>query len=131
MADAVTARAITVGPRNYIIHLTNISDGTGESLVRKVVLANQKTDDGFVPTKFSIKKVQWTIQGFTSVRLLWDHTTSDVAVVMGAGVGKLDWKHLGSLVDPKSAGGTGDLMLTTAGLVAGATYDITVEAILS
>lgn len=126
MADAVTTMYLAKGPRYAIVKLTNISDGTGESAVTKVALSGLVTDDGQVPTRTSIKEVQWSIQGFTAVRLLWDHTTDDVACLLAAGNGYFEFGALGNASDPKSAGGNGDLLLTTAGAVSGATYDITV-----
>ena len=131
MADVVTSRVIADGPRNYIVHLTNISDGTGESLVTKVNLSTLKTDDNQVPTKTSVKEIQWSVQGFTSIRLYWDHNTDDTLAMLGVGNGYFEWGALGFLSDPASAGGTGDILLTTAGQVAGATYDITLYVTLS
>ena len=40
MADAVTTQIIQDGPRNAVIKFTNISDGTGESAVDKVIVGN-------------------------------------------------------------------------------------------
>ena len=131
MADVVSSHIITDGPRTYSIHLTNISDGTGESSVAKVTIANLKTDDGQVPTKTSVKEIQWSIQGFSSVRLYWDHTSPDTIAVLGTGNGYIEWGALGMLSDPKSAGGTSNIILTTAGNTTGATYDITLVVTMS
>ena len=40
MADAVTSQTLMDGERLAIMKFTNISDGTGESLVTKVNVAN-------------------------------------------------------------------------------------------
>lgn len=127
MADAVTTNVLRSGGKRYVIHMTSISDGTGETAVVKVNLSTLLTVDypPQVPTYSTIDYVQWGIQGFTSVRLLWDHTTDDVAVLMPAGWGVVDFFPVGGLVDPRSAGGTGNILLTSAGAAAGATYDIT------
>jgi hypothetical protein len=131
MADVVSSHVICDGPRNYIVHLTNISDGTGESLVNKIDISTLKTDDGLAPTKTSVKEIQWSVQGMSSVRLYWDHNTDDTIVTLAAGNGYLEWGALGFLSDPQSAGGTGDILLTTAGQVSGATYDITLFVTMS
>lgn len=131
MVDVVTTQTLAAGPRYSIVHLTNISDGTGESLVTKVDISTLFRDDGVAVTRAGIKEIQWSIQGFTSVRLYWDHTADDTAAILGQGVGYLEWGALGVLSDPASAGGTGDLLLTTAGNTSGATYDITVVLVLS
>ncbi len=125
MADTVDVKVVLSGTKYYILHLTNISDGTGESAVIKADISGLIGANGLAPTGTSIREVAWSIQGFTSVRLFWDHTTDDEIVVLGTGSGILDFSGIGGLVDPRSAGGTGDILLTTAGAAAGSTYDIT------
>ena len=59
------------------------------------------------------------------VRLLWDHDTDDEIATLSGG-GAFDWSSIGGLTDPRSAGGTGDVLLTTNGHTAGDSYDITI-----
>lgn len=130
MADAVTSNVLSNGRDYYAIHLTNISDGTGESAVVKVDKSALLASDGAEPASLDIVSARWSIQGFTSVRILWDHTTDDTALVL-SGNGYDDFSGFDpdatpkGLADPRSAGATGDILLTTAGAVANATYDIT------
>ena len=121
MADAVTTSVILAGGKHYIATFTNISDGTGESAVAKVDISTLTKSNGEVPTKTRIKEIFWNIQGFTSVRLLWDHTTDDLIAPL-SGSGYLDLHDIGGKIDPASAGGTGDILLTTNGGVSGSTY---------
>lgn len=123
MADTVTTAVLANGPRQYAVRLTNISDGTGESNVIKVDLSTLQLANGNAPTYSGVKEIQWAVQGFTSVRLSWDRTT-DVQIDLLAGNGYRDYATIGPLVD-NGTGGTGDVLLTTAGAVSGATYDIT------
>lgn len=126
MADTVTTNVVFNGNRKYTVQLSNISDGTGESDVVKVDISTLIGPDKVnAPTAVAIEQVQWSIQGFTSVRVEWDHTTDDEALTLGAGNGYLDFRSSGGLRDPRSTGGTGDILFTTAGAVSGATYDIT------
>lgn len=135
MADAVTTNVIYDGKDRYVVHLTNVSDGTGESAVAKVDKSTLTAKDGGEPASLDIEQVEWNVQGFTSVRLLWDHTTDDTAVVL-SGTGYKDFTcrddsvpeidRVRGLQDPRSTGGTGDLLLTTAGTTSGNTYDITI-----
>lgn len=133
MADAVTTRVIANTASRYIVHLTSISDGTGESAVVKVDKSTLLATDGAEPASLDIEQVRWNIQGITSVRFLWDHTTDDVALVL-SGSGYDDFRvpggapervNVGALADPRSAGDTGDILLTTQGAAANGTYDIT------
>jgi hypothetical protein len=87
MADAVASNVVLNGDQQYIIHLTNISDGTGESAVVKVDKSTLLAIDGAEPASLDIEQVRWCIQGFTSVRLLWDHNTDDTAAATRTSAG--------------------------------------------
>jgi hypothetical protein len=134
MADAVASIVILNSDKHYVIHLTNISDGTGESAVVKVDKSGLLSATKIEPTSLDIDQIRWSIQGFTSVRLLWDHTTDDLAMVLtGSGFEDFRSRDLASdligtngLKDPRSTGGTGDLLLTTNGGISGSSYDITI-----
>jgi hypothetical protein len=125
LPDTVDTKVIHNG-RRYAVHCTNVSDSTGESAVAKIDISTLTNPNGKVCTSFTIDRIEYNIQGFTSVRLFWDHTTDDEIAVLPAGAGVLDWSVLGGKADPASSGGTGDVLLTTAGAVSGATYDLTI-----
>lgn len=130
--DVVTSRVISNSDTHYVIHLTNVSDGTGESAVVKVDKSALLADDGAEPASLDIETVRWAVNGFSNVKILWDHTTDDVGLVL-SGNGYDDFRGDGiaaarkGLADPRSAGDTGDVLLTTTGAVSGATYDITLR----
>jgi hypothetical protein len=132
MADAVTTQVLHKGDHNnrYVVRLTSLSDGTGESAVIKVDISTLGVTQGEAgaPSKTctwtTVEKIEYNVSGMT-VSLLWDHTTDDVIARLGSGFGCEDFKKVGGLHDPKSSGGTGDILLTTAGHTSGDTYDIT------
>lgn len=126
MADVVDSTVLLNGKRKYIVHLTNVSDGTGESAVAKVIKANLTNLNGSIPGKLSIVSMRWNIGGFSSVKLFWDHTTPD-EIMMLTGNGFEQFNP--PIADPGTAGGTGNITVTTAGAVAGAVYDITLEVL--
>jgi hypothetical protein len=109
----------------YSARFTNISDGTGESAVAKITLSSLIGPQNIAPTAVKIREILYNIQGFSSVRILFDHTTDDVAAVLPAGTGYMDFTGLNGLMDPRSAGATGNILFTTVGASATATYDIT------
>lgn len=125
MADTFDSLVVFNGKRIHSVRLVNISDGTGESGVTKVDISTLIGPNGNAPTYTKIREILWSIQGFSSIRLYWDHTADDEIAVLAAGHGYHDFTGLGGLVDPRSTGGTGDILLTTAGNINGATYDIT------
>lgn len=124
MADTVDTIVVRNSPREYVVRLTNVSDGTGESAVAKVTLSSLTGPGLVAPTAVSLQELTWNIQGFNSVRLFWDHTTDDEMEVL-SGVGYKSYRELSGLMDPRSVGGTGNVLLTTAGAASGNTYDIT------
>jgi hypothetical protein len=124
MADTVDVKTLFGGKRYKMFHLTNQSDGTGEAAVTKVDISTLTDPVGAVCTYTAIDRIEYSVFGMNYVTLAWDHTTDDeIAVLSGQGV--MDWSQLGGNVDPRTAGGTGDILLTTNGAAAGAGYDIT------
>lgn len=124
MADVVDTLVLQTGSkRTYCARFTNVSDGTGEAAVVKVDLSALIGPNGRAPLSTSVMEMRWNIQGFTSVRLFWAHTTPDEITVL-SGNGYVDYTDFGGLADPRTAGGTGNITITTAGAAAGATYDI-------
>lgn len=134
MPDTVVTQIMGREPARRIIHMANISDGTGEALVKKLDMTtisaiNPANGQVGQPVSCDIDWVRWAVQGFSSVRLYWDHTTDDLALVL-SGNGYEDFDDgRGPLLDPRSAGGDGSLLLSTAGALAGATYDITLSVL--
>jgi hypothetical protein len=133
MADSVTTKILYSDAYRVVLRLTNISDGTGESAVVKwdksTASAAYYASDGAEPASVEIESCRWAIQGMASVRLLWDHGTDDVAMLLcGSGYEcpqSPGFKDGVVNADPRSAGGTGDILLTTQGAAANGTYDIT------
>lgn len=124
MADLVDVKAIFSGKRLKVYHLTNQSDGTGEAGVAKVDISTLTDARGVAATYCAIDRIEYSVWGFNYVALAWDHTADDeIAVLQGQGV--MDWSMLGGNVDPRSTGGTGDVLLTTDGGADGSGYDIT------
>ncbi len=127
MADTVSTQVLSNGPRNYVVRLQGTSDATGESAVKKVDASTLFGPDGQnAPTGFSIKKVDYSISGFTSVQLLFDATTDDVALTLSGDGNKV---FDPPIPDPRSTGTTGDILLTSNGASSGDAYDITLSLI--
>ena len=130
MADTVTSTVLHQDNRRYVLHLTNLSDGTGESgeiKVDKSAMSIKGENPAVSVGYMSIDRVFGFVHGFTYIQLLWDHDTDDVALTLGPGNFDLDFSSFGGVADPQSAGGTGDLLLTTVGASANDLYDITIE----
>lgn len=124
MADVVDQKTIYSGRRYHTVHRNNQSDGTGEANQTVVDISTLTDAFGRVCDYSVVDRIEYSVWGFNYVVLKWDHTTDDeIAILSGQGV--LDWTEFGGKVDPKSAGGTGDILLTTDGGADGSGYDIT------
>ncbi len=139
MADAVSTNVIYEDAKQYVVHLTGVSDGTGETTVVKVdKSAIAVSTAGLEPVALDIERVEYTVTTFAKVSILWDHAADSLALVL-AGSGRFDYTGLGygygsrilrdvertsGLKDPKTADSTGDIILTSPA-TSGGTYAIT------
>lgn len=125
MADAVDTEVLFNGTRRYIVRLTNVSDGTGETAVTKVDRSALIGPNGSAPGKLVVEQITWSIQGFAAVRLFWDATTDEPLAVL-TGTNYIDYREGGGLVpDTAGSGANGDIILSTVGTpAANDTYDI-------
>jgi len=119
MADTVSSNTLFEGDKRAVYHFTNLLDGTGESAVQKVDISALPG----APSYVKIDYVDFVVSGM-SVQVLFDHTADDLALVL-QGDGKLCFKDVAGFKDPKSAGGTGDILFTTSGHSSGDSYSIT------
>jgi len=108
MADRVTVVKLRDTANESAHLLCCTSDGTGESAVQKIDISAL----AMAATKTRIKKLKWSISGQMTVELLFDHTSDDSAIIM-SGHGSLDETDHAPILDPGSAGGTGDILLTS------------------
>lgn len=140
MADTVSTNTIinggaTGGSKRAVVHLTGISDGTGESGVVKVDRSAMiLPGTAIAPSKLHVASIRWNIQGYSYVKLAWDHTADDTICLL-SGNGYDNYEAHGGLRDPNTSGDAvtgaiGDIILTSVGAASGATYDITLEIIL-
>ena len=122
MVDTVNSLVLVNQPPYYTIRLTNVSDGTGESTLVKVDKSGLVDIDGLEPVALDLIGIEWDVGGM-NVTLLWDHTTPDRAIVL-TGQGEWDQSRDGAIRDPRTAGGTGDILLTTGAHTSGDAYMI-------
>lgn len=124
MADAVASNVLLDGTRYYVVNLTNVSDGTGESAVVKVDVSAI----GGAPSEVVLESVQWNCTGAMRFELYWDATANALAFAPPAdSEGRRCWEAVGGLKNNAGSGKTGDLLLSTVGAGSGDTYDITLK----
>ena len=128
MADTVTPQTIAdTSCVNFVAKLTNFSDGTGETLVKKVDASELTfmSEDG----NRTIARVYYSINTSdrkSGVELIWDGTTQSTALFL-SGNGFMDFRTDGNSI-PNSAGTpNGDVLLSTKNFASGDNYTIIVE----
>ena len=121
MADAVTSQTLSDGDRIAVMKFTNLSDGNGESSVKKVdVSALANNSAGAACALATIEQVWYDIGGMR-VALEWNATTNVVAAVLGGsaaagpGSGYMDFRSFGGVKNTLASGYNGDIDLTTSG----------------
>ena len=128
MADTVTSQTIadTSGVK-FVTKLTNFSDGTGETLVRKVDASELTfmTEDG----NRKISKVWYSINtnnGKSGVEIIWAGATNATALFL-SGNGYWDLRTAGDEISNNATTATGDVLLSTKNFSNGDNYTIIIE----
>jgi len=128
MADTISTQIITdTSGVKYVVKLTNISDGTGETLVNKVDASATTfmTEDG----NRKISKIWWSVNtnnNKSCVELIWDGATNATALLL-SGVGYWDLRTAGDEILNNATTPTGDVLLSTKNFVSGDNYTIIIE----
>jgi len=131
MADAVTSQTIQDGARHVVMSFMNVSDGTGESAVKKVDVSALTSDPmtGSSCSGVSIDSVWFSTLGM-SVKLLWDADTDVLALHLPADYSDtLDMSEFTGLKNNAGTGVTGDIMFTTVGHSSGDAYTVILKMV--
>jgi|TARA_R100001509_G_scaffold111588_1_gene67033 hypothetical protein len=128
MADAVTSQTIVDGAKTAVLKFTNVSDGSGESAVKKVdVSALASTQDGQACTGATIEKIWWQCNGM-KVQLLFDASSNVFCIELGENQsGYHDYSTFGGLPNNAGSGVTGDILFTTVGHSSNDTYTVVLQ----
>ena len=128
MADIVTTQTIadTTGVK-FVSKLTNFSDGTGETQVKKIDASEVTfmSEDG----NRKIAKVWYSINTANPksvVEILWDGNTNATAMLLG-GNGYIDLRTAGNEITNNATTPTGDVLLSTKNFANGDNYTIILE----
>ena len=128
MADIVTTQVLsdTSGVK-YVAKMTNISDGSGESLVKKIDASTTTFMTENAERK--IAKIWFSVNAISKkacVELVWDGATNATGVLL-SGQGYWDLRTAGNSIGNNATTPTGDVLLSTHDFVPGDNYTILVE----
>lgn len=120
MADVVVNTTLMNTKTKLVTSSYYTSDGTGGT---DVVLVDKSTftgPNGLEPGRLVIERIEYDVDGMQMI-VEFDHSTDD-AVGVCVGQGFFDYSRKGKyqgFIDPASAGGTGDIVVTTVGHTSG------------
>jgi hypothetical protein len=131
MADTVTSQIINDGPKNYVVRLLNLSDGTGENNVKKVDISTVT-----FPLNASNKHLILLKYNFSTfnmgVILKWEASVPTQMMFFPPNwTDEHDYTDHGGIPNDGGTGKTGSVLLSTLGVdggtstINGARYDIT------
>jgi len=132
MADAVTSQTLLDGERLAIMKFTNISDGTGETAVTKVNVANlTASNSGKACTGVTVTKITSVCHGL-EVRMYWDASTDVPFFLSTINTNyENDFSIIGGITNNSGAGKNGNIVFSTADASAGDTYTVVLEMVKS
>ena len=128
MADTVTTQTISdTSGIKYVVKMTNVSDGTGETLVKKIDASalTFMTEDG----NRKLSKIWYSVNtnnNKSAVELLWDGTVNSTIAFL-SGNGHWDLRTFGDGISNNAGTATGDVLLSTRNFVSGDNYTILAE----
>ena len=130
MADAVASQTIQDGDRTAIMRFTNVSDGSGESAVKKVdVSALAANSAGKACTEVHIQRIYWMTVGM-SLKMEFDASTNVLLTHIPAdATGDEYYDNFTAIPNNAGSGKTGDIDFTTVGHSSGDSYMIILEMI--
>ena len=128
MADTVASQTLQDGIKQAVFKFTNVSDGSGESAVKKIDVSALSTNErGQACTRVTIDEIWWQCNGM-KVQVLFDASTDLLCIELGENQsGHHDYSSFGGLVNNAGSGVTGDILFTTVGHSSADTYTITMK----
>jgi hypothetical protein len=130
MADAVTSQTLLDGERLAIMKFTNISDGTGETAVTKVNVANlAKSASGLACTAVTVTKITSVCHGL-EVRMYWDASTDVPFFLSTINTNyENDFSNIGGITNNSGTGKNGNIVFSTSDASSGDTYTVVLEMV--
>lgn len=130
MADAVTSQTILDGDRLAIFKFTNISNGSGESAVNKIVVSTLNPNQfGSACNGVKINKI-WAMTDGMGVDILWTATANVVCETIPKNeMYTMSYNEFGGIPNNAGSGVTGNVAFTTVGATSGSRYTIILEVI--
>lgn len=114
------------GCKEYKVHCTNDSDGTGETEVIKIHREDLLTPDGNVPSKLAIMEIEYSVSGLTAV-VRYDNENDEEVLRVYDADGKKCFRSVGGFIPEDDDGlGNGNIVISTEDQSPGDGYTISI-----
>jgi hypothetical protein len=126
MADTVTVQTLRDDRNNYVVKMTNISDGTGETNVKKVDITSLV---GYqAGARLSLRRVDWSLDnGYAQLKWEGANTASHKTIVTMSSANP-SFDMLDNAAVPNNAtGATGSVLLSTTGFTSSSHYTVVAQ----
>jgi len=124
MANTVTTEFTLNEIFNFVAVILIVGDGSGELVNQIAIQASLLTNS---PAKFDIETIDFDLNGFTA-NLMWGASSNTLCCALPNYDGYINFKQAGQARhNDAGAGITGNLLINTFGLVAGAAGTIVIK----
>jgi len=141
MANQITEQRLVDNSSKAILKYTIISDGTQSAnvvLMDASTLQNALNANGYIMStnthpktnyRTTIKKIFGPVRANGYINLQWQNDTNSSIVVLGTGPHKIDLAgdFIGATIANPGANGTGDILISTTGLLVNDTATLFIE----
>ncbi len=114
-AIAVTKQTLLDGPRNLVVKVHLVGDGTDMASVLVINASDYSNPTPGVGASLKIMRIWYSLSTF-DVELEWDASSNvDIITLAGGTTDTLDFRSIGGLINNAGSGVTGDIDFTTTG----------------
>ena len=117
MAVTFAAQTLLDGPRNVVVKLQLVGDGTDVTALLVINASDYSNPTPGVGASLKVMKVEWQLDNFIAT-LGWD-ASANVEFLTLEGEGHRDFTSIGGLINNAGSGITGDIDMTTVGNASG------------
>lgn len=115
MPAEILQNVIVDGPRHAVVHVTIVSDGSGELNLTKIIDSKNDIYPKGQPTQSTITQIWWG-QSYFDAALYRNDTVPVLIWAMPVGSDShVDFRSFGGIKVPVDMDGNGDILLTTFG----------------
>lgn len=125
MAMAFTFEVLENGPRNYVLHIVGVDTAAVTAYTQDGASSGIVAANGYaaVTTSLKVRRILYNTTNCMA-RFQW-HQTANAELINLSGYGTIDLRDTQGIINPKGAGSTGDIDLSSIAIAAVASGTVT------